>query len=42
MCLELRHAEESLKRELRKQTKDEMMADAQRRWHDILPKFESL
>ena len=40
--IELRQAEASIRREQRKQTKEDLMAVAQRKWSDILPKFDSL
>lgn len=42
ISLELQLAEQSLKLEQKKQSKDEQIGIAQKRWAEILPKFESL
>ena len=39
--LELRKAEEAIKKEERKKQKDMIIADAQKQWSEILPRWET-
>lgn len=40
--IEIREAEASIKRDQRRQSKEDSMAIAQKKWSEILPKFDSM